>query len=132
MLHVNEGTPIYGKTRFMKILYIASQELHYFLTQKNFYHFKQFYFSPYSDELNKDLKQLEKRGFLKRRIQITGFIEENIYSITNYGSRFLWETINLINPMIIEGFSEIKNKYDNIPLSALTEIIYERYPQFLQ
>lgn len=134
MLYVCNGAPIRGKTRFVKLMYIAGRKLQKSKKTVDFYNFIRYYYGPFASELVSDLDFLIERNLVNHVLRENrtdyGTYEENVYQITDNGIMAL-ETNREEIPFfqkIFEIFTEVKETYNNIPLSMLIQKIYFKYP----
>lgn len=134
MLSVCNERPIRGKTRLVKLMYIAGRKLQKLRIPVDFYQFRRYYYGPFASELIADLETLIERNLINHvvRENVTdyGVYVENIYEITTEGIAVLAansEQIPFIQK-IYDVFMEVKAKYNNIPLSMLIQEVYRKYP----
>ena len=134
MLYVCNEVPIRGKTRFVKLMYIAGEKLRKSKIPVDFYKFMRYYYGPFANELVADLDFLIERNLVNHVLHENstdyGTHEVNVYQITDNGIRTL-ETSRGEIPLfqkISEIFTEVKETYNNIPLSMLIQEIYVKYP----
>lgn len=133
MLGVNENTPISGKTRFIKLMYIASVSLKKEKLPIDFYNFYQHYYGPYNDELIKDIESFANEGCIHQTVTHIptsyGVYEENTYLLTEKGKQLFQKYVDERGvERIIKILEEVKRKYASIPLFALVQEVYTKYP----
>jgi len=133
MLGANENMPISGKTRFVKLMYIASVSLKKEKLLIDFYNFYQHYYGPYNDELIKDIESLSNEGYIHQTVTHNptsyGVYEENTYFLTEEGKQLFQKYVDKRGvERIIRIFEEVKRKYASIPLFALIQEVYTKYP----
>ena len=131
ILSVSNRTPVQGKTRLMKLMYIASVELKKENKDIDFYEFRRHYYGPYSDEIVHDLETLAAEGFIRHKIVAYenpyGVYEENIYQITQRGIEVLERKRSRISLDILRLIERVKAKYNNLPLTMLIQEVYTKY-----
>jgi len=131
ILSMGNGTPIRGKTRLVKLTYIASIELKKAHKDIDFYEFRRHYYGPYSDEINDDLETLIAEGFIRHEIVAQespcGIYEENTYQITARGVEELERKWSRISPDILRLIEQVKTRYNNMPLTMLIQEVYAKY-----
>jgi uncharacterized protein YwgA len=115
-------------------MYIVGKKMEKAKMPVDFYKFKRYYYGPYADELAIDLENLIQNNLvdhtINERVSALGVYEENVYQITNSGSMTLEARIGEIPffQRISSIFTEVKEKYNDIPLSLLIQEIYSKYP----
>jgi uncharacterized protein YwgA len=130
LLSADNGEPIRGKTRLMKLAYIATRELGKTIP---LYKFRRYYYGPFSDELVDDLESLVHQGLISHSEELMvsshAIYVENVYSITERGDHILQEkTSGTSFRKLLDIVSEVKRKYNHIPLSMLINQVYLNYP----
>lgn len=134
MLSVCNEEPIRGKTKLVKIMYIAGRELKKLKISVDFYKFYRHYYGPFADELISDLENLIQRNlvdhFVRENITNRGIYEENFYRITPEGIIALEANSEEITffQEISNVFMKVKRKYNRVPLSMLIQEVYRKYP----
>jgi len=133
MLSLCNERPIRGKTKFVKLMYIAGRELQKLKISVDFYKFYRHYYGPFADELVSDLENLIQRNLvdhvLHENITNRGIYEENFYRITPEGRIALEansEEIHFLQK-ISDVFTKVKGKYNRVPLSMLIHEVYKKY-----
>ena len=131
ILSMCNGIPIRGKTRLVKLTYIASIELKKARKDIDFYEFRRHYYGPYSDEISDDLETLIAEGFIRHEIVAHespyGIYEENTYQITARGVEELERKRSRISPDILRLIEQVKTRYNNMPLTMLIQEVYTKY-----
>jgi len=132
MLSTCNGSPIRGKTRLVKLMYIAGSRLKKEHKHVDFYKFDKYYYGPYCNELSNDLEILVAQKLINHEIiqhQTTcGIYEENVYQITKKGITEAEKKKSLSNSTIVRIIEEVKTKYNNMSLSMLIQEVYKKYP----
>jgi len=130
LLSADNGEPIRGKTRLMKLAYITTKELDKTIP---LYKFRWHYYGPFSDELVDDLESLAQQGLINHSeepiVSSHAIYVENVYSITEQGDHIIQEKKS--DPSfrkLLDIVSKIKWKYNNIPLPMLINEVYLNYP----
>jgi uncharacterized protein YwgA len=125
------GSPIQGKTRLVKLVYVASHELMKAHKKVPIYEFHRYYYGPFSQEIVNDLETLQSEKLISHKIvqhgETCGY-EENVYRITEKGTTEIEKKRTLSNLDIFEIVEKIKNQYNDIPLSMLVHEVYSKYP----
>lgn len=130
LLDANERELVRGKTRLVKLIYIASKKLRKHLPV---YEFRWYYYGPFSNDLVNDLEILAEEGLIDHSEELLGsqygrFIE-NVYSITREGGHALDEKrSDRYFEYARDILSEVKKRYNDIPLSMLINEVYFKYP----
>lgn len=134
LLFCKDKEPVYGKTRLIKLMYIAKRKTEYFGLPIDFYDFDKYYYGPFCKTLLNDLDALIKKGYVKHEMKLHGhpfgFYEENVYEITDEGMHFLeniFKKIPYLDKLTII-FEGVKKKYNNMPLFMLIHEVYTKYP----
>ena len=125
LLRADDEKPIFGKTRFMKLMYIADKELAKKGISVNLYNFCKHYYGPYSDELTTDLESLVREKLVSCDIRISGVFKENIYTLTKTGEQLLPKDLD---SNVVKIFETVKRRYGDMSLSSLIREVYTNYP----
>jgi uncharacterized protein len=157
----DEGEPIDGRTRLMKLLFILQHDYPAgkSLDTKRTYNFQAYHFGPFSKELYNDLEFLENVGLVQASSQgdaspidqqeeekvvediAIGDVEEEgsllfeqeRYKLTPHGMD--WVQKNLIPEapeLLMTSIHDIKSKFAPLPLTSLLRYVYSKYPEFAQ
>ena len=131
----NRGKPVEGRTRFQKMIFLLRQRADFF---EEGYDFVPHNYGPYSTELQNDIDDLIRDGFLIMNLKT---IEEGKikyeYAITGGGSAILEKILS--NKELDEKFKfskvlelaeEIKHEVNSKDLTSLLADIYSEYPDF--
>lgn len=130
LLATDEGEPVRGKTRLVKLLYITSKKLKGTIPV---YEFRWHHYGPFSNEIVDDLEYLAQQGLITHseevRVSPYGFYIENVYSITKEGERVLRGKRSSKSFGKASNIAfKVKEKYNHIPLSMLIHEVYVKYP----
>jgi uncharacterized protein YwgA len=109
-------------TRLQKIAFILEEEVF-----KDWAKFEPNDYGPYSKELAKALKELEKEGKIIHVIDEVGLSK---YYLTDDGRKQFNELLKSINPNDIAKAEEIVERHKDDALSYLIAYVYANYPQY--
>jgi len=135
LAYVDNGRPIEGRTRFQKMIFLLHKQTPFF---KQKYDFVAHNYGPYSSELQNDIDDLIREGFLVGSFKTVeeGKIKYD-YSITSIGASLI--TKLLANKDLNKKFKfskilnlaeQIKNNVNTKDLSSVLSEIYQQYPDF--
>ena len=133
MLAANNGAPIIGKTRFMKLMYLLDLDL----KKSNFdsYEFQRDSHGPYSLQIKKDLDALIKDGYVSyERREDDSRVLVDVYSITTNGqsrlNNIFLQRDDISGENTIEYIKDtsgnIKRQYNDASSYVLGKVIYSR------
>ncbi len=138
VLYLDNQSPIEGRTKFQKIMFIIEQEvkgIDKYFSQKHSW--DAYHFGPFSDSLLEDLELLNLWGLI--RIKEKYFEEEDIsseyvvYEITEKGKRIVkGKILPKLPTKVIKKITEIKQKYIKMPVMEIISDVYKRYPVFAE
>ena len=134
LTYANEGESVEGRTRLQKMIFLLLEQAPFF---KHRYDFVAHNYGPYSPELQSDIDDLIREGFLVVNYKTVeeGKIKYE-YTITSIGASFITKILaNRVNrkfkfSKILELAKEIKSDVNTKNLSSLLAEIYQRYPDF--
>lgn len=119
-----------GKTRFQKLVYLIQDEATAKDIQRSSFIYKLSHYGPFSAELSSVLDDLQNRGLLKERVELTlsGY-ERYVYSITEKGRRLLERSKrkSLLSKRLMEIVNDVADEFGDVPLSELVDEAYGRY-----
>lgn len=129
---------IRGITRLDKLIFLIQKKI-----EINFYNFVKYDFGPWSGEIQSDIRLLRegdlvdiKEEELKLSVEIIDrtYRDENvntveIYSLTEAGEKVAKDIYEKLSANVRENISEIKNKFNHIPLTDLLKYVYLNYPE---
>ncbi len=139
LLYTDNATPIIGKTRIQKIVYLYEEELHkqigwdkkVITKEGSLFGFYPHYFGPFSDNLHKYLDELTAFNIIEQESIKNNSIPHKSatkYMITTLGKNYveskLMKYIDIIKMGII---SEFKIKYNNMIRDDLLYYVYNKY-----
>ncbi|MFX4237467.1 hypothetical protein ACOL20_04010 [Aliarcobacter butzleri] len=139
LLYTDNATPIIGKTRIQKIVYLYEEELHKQIgwdkkvvtKESSLFGFYPHYFGPFSDNLPIYLDELIAFNIIEQEI-----IKNNSspnkpvtkYTITNLGINYVEsKLLKYIDSIKIDLLSEFKIKYNNMIRDDLLHYVYNKY-----
>jgi uncharacterized protein len=154
-----EGTPIRGRTRLQKILFLLTQEHHIERWVAGYYSFEPYKFGPFSPEVYEDLEFLENVGLLEdaskpnndaslqeateasaayEDTELPGDIGdeaqpyyEPCYQLTEKGRKFVEQRVMSDMPQSVrEALSLVKRMCGHVPLTSLLRYVYSNYPEY--
>ena len=119
-----------GKTRFQKLVYLIQDEATAKDIQGSSFIYKLSHYGPFSAEFSSVLDDLQNRGLLKERVELTlsGY-ERYVYSITEKGRRLLERSKrkSLLSKRLMEIVNDVADEFGDVPLSELVDEAYGRY-----
>lgn len=128
LLAARDATPICGKTRLVKLMYIADKELKKsgLSTGYNFY---THYYGPYSKELISDLEKLASEKFVEHQIKPIGVgISEHVYSMAKDKHEMVEDLRKRAElQLFVKIFEDVKEKYGNMSLFMLMSEVHHKY-----
>jgi uncharacterized protein YwgA/DNA-binding HxlR family transcriptional regulator len=122
-----------GKTRIMKLLFLLRFE--FGARRGNFFRFKAWLYGPYSDEVSKDLGEIENQGLIiKRNIpyKIENAREEHIlyeYALTDVGKSIAHELLLSLKQDEVDAICRLK-RFNQMTLNELIAHVYRLYPRY--
>lgn len=156
-----EGEPVDGRTRLMKLLYLlqADYQIEQVLNLRNSYTFQTYHYGPFSKDVYDDIVFLENVGLIKT--SSTGLaspvdqdegekvvadisigetnedvgvvFEEERFGLTETGIRFVkQELIPNVPGDVYSAIRELKGKFAGVPLTSLLRYVYSRHPEFAE
>lgn len=135
LAYVNNGQPVEGRTRFQKMVFLLHEGAPFF---KQKYDFVAHNYGPFSPELQSDIDDLIREGYLVGTFKTVeeGKIKYE-YSITGKGASFITKILEdrgldkkFKFSKILEIANRIKNDLNTKDLSSMLADIYERYPDY--
>lgn len=135
LTYANDGQPVEGRTRLQKMIFLLLEQASFF---KHRYDFVAHNYGPYSPDLQSDIDDLIREGFLLVNYKTVeeGKIKYE-YTITSIGASFITKILanKVLNrkfkfSKILELTKEIKSDVNTKNLSSLLSEIYQRYPDF--
>jgi hypothetical protein len=142
LLYINERSPIIGKTKFQKLVYVYEEECHkqlglhkkLNLNEINLFSFRPYNYGPFSDKLVEVLKTLVSTKYIQEEIEKNAFLfddsygERISYSISDIGARFVEEKIlEYLDTYILEKLSDFKNMYTKMTTLEIITYVYNKY-----
>lgn len=133
--YANNGEAIEGRTRFQKMIFLLLKHGNFFNQQ---YDFIAHNYGPYSTELQSDIDDLIREGFLEVNFKTVeeGKIKYE-YAITSGGISLLQKILsdNVLNKKFkfsktLAIAEKIKAEINSKDLASLLSDIYEEYPGF--
>jgi uncharacterized protein YwgA len=134
LLEANNEQRIHGKSRLLKMLYLLGNEIRNEEKDIHYYNFSFNAFQPSSEEIQKDLNNLIEKNFVKKEesfgeLPFGYYIEKN-YSITDNGVEELKKASLSENERIMQLISELKECYNDMPLSMLIQEVNNKNPMY--
>lgn len=135
LTYANNGEPVEGRTRFQKMLFLLRERANFF---EEGYDFIPHNYGPYSTELQNDIDDLIREGFIMSNFKTVeeGKIKYE-YVITGGGASILEKILSNKSldrkfkfSKVLELAEEIKHEVNNKDLSSLLADIYKEYPDF--
>jgi len=119
MLSAGDGKPIAGKTRLIKMMYLAGLQLRKLGVE--FYDFYIHHYGPFTSDIEKDLNSFIKDNYIRRETKEYGpGLLTNIYAITPEGQTKAKSVIAQLEDHRIKNIIDnVKIQYNDIPLSML-------------
>ena len=117
--HFND---IEGKTRLTKYLFLLEKEGNLGLR----YGFISKHFGPYSPQLDAEITKLKELGLIKEFLEKDGKTIK--FSLTSKG--FELKDNYEIDYDLVQTIKRILNKYNDLTLKELIDIIYANYPEY--
>ena len=153
-----DGEPIDGRTRLMKMLYLLQKEyqINEALNLKHGYSFQAYHYGPFSKDVYDDIGFLENVGFIEasskglagpvdqneeERLvedvsigeseEDVGFVfEEERYKLTREGLAFVEKELAPDVPdHVFELIKDLKINFAELPLSSLLRYVYSKHPE---
>ena len=130
-LQADEGKPVFGRTRFQKLIFLTQKAI-----PKPLYNFIPHNYGPYCPEVQQDIRILKEKGWLVEEPK--ELEEERItytYKITPKGV----EVINSLRndaqfkdqvETTLDKCKEIKDEFLFLPLKELIHYVYNEYPEY--
>jgi len=122
-----------GKTRLMKLLFLMRFDVGY--RGENFFRFKAFKYGPYSESVERDLKELKEDNLIyeKALVYEKGNCGEEVcfeYGLTAEGKKITKQILeDLVTPER-EALEKLRF-FNEMPLDNLLEYVYRKYPKFV-
>lgn len=118
MLSADGGKSIVGKTRLIKLMYLAGLQLR--KLGVDFYNFYTHYHGPFTPDIEKDLNSLIENNYVRQEVKEYGPLLTNIYAITPNGQTKVKSiTAQLKDRRIKNIIENVKVQYNDVPLSML-------------
>jgi|AntRauTorckE6833_2_1112554.scaffolds.fasta_scaffold62894_2 uncharacterized protein YwgA len=133
------GGKVNGKTRIQKLAFLATEQLKE--DEIHPYDFVPYDYGPYAKSLFSSLETLEEYGFVEERTRRTyGGNTRTDYRLTADGER-IYEDNLPDDPetdgerrleTIDEVAQDVVSEYNEMPLSNLLELVYDKYPEYAE
>lgn len=132
LLYAKNQEPIYGRTRFQKVTFLAQR-----IENGNWYKYIPHKYGPYAPDLQNDLLLLTNEGYIKEEeVVLKDDRTSYKYSITDLGITFI-ESIENTKPeyqqkitVLISSFNKIKEQLNSWDLDKLIRTVYKLYPEY--
>lgn len=129
ILDACDNEAVEGITRMQKLVFLAQREVDD--VEKDTYKFEAYDYGPFSKDLYGDLDALVENGFVDSYEEETpDGNEKQIYEITEKGERLLEMYREALDEEIpIDSLSELKKRYNRMPLLQMIKRVYDTYPE---
>lgn len=128
-LYTDQSEPIEGATRFQKLVFLAQNEWNL----KDYYEYRPDRFGPYSTDLRADLDTLRNEGYIERNTETNSYgYARIIYSLTPDGVKEARRLLNAGNESVFDLVQEVKQKYNDQPISDLLQYVYHHYDEYVE
>ena len=132
MLYANNGTPIKGKIRLEKMIFLLDQLIrrkHLHIADK-LYDFRAYSYGPFSEDVYDDVELLKDLGLLRKE----GSEENPSYEITEKGKTLIEKMIEkgVMPESLLGEVERIKRRWNCVDLYSLLRYIYENYKEYTQ
>ncbi len=134
LIYADQQSPVEGRTRLQKMLFIFQQEIEdkLNLDLADGYQFQAYDYGPFAPDLYQDLEELVSRGLVvEEKEEFDDRVKYN-YKITKDGKKIVEDQIESK-----EEFDEflteaelLKSQFNNLSLQELIDKVYSKYPQF--
>lgn len=134
LAHANDCTPIKGRTRFQKIIFLFEQSMLGKKGAEQTYSFTPYNFGPYSVMLQYDVNELVEDGYLKLDM-VTLDSDKYIYNynLTENGRFYIENVLNTHEEKLQDAYESlkiIKAEANETDLDALLRKMYSEYPEY--
>jgi uncharacterized protein len=149
LLFVSNASPIIGRTRLQKIVFLYENECHKHLgfneflsvNKESLFGFYPHNFGPFSKKLYDYTNDLLAYNFINSSNNISNKVDffsnkvdnNTIYQITDIGKNYVEsELLKYIDSIIVDDLSAFKNKYTSISLNDLIFFVYNSYEKYTE
>lgn len=136
-MYACEQEPIEGRTRLQKMVFLMQQrfeEKGEDPLQTDGFKFIPYDYGPFSKDLYAELDRMSEKEEIKDSIEEIG--DDSVkydYYIQDYGEEFTEnQLVKEEAQIILQLAEEIKNEYNDVPLSDLIDDVYSKYPKYAE
>lgn len=137
LMYANEGTPIEGRTRLQKLVFLLQKQLEneeIELGSDIEYEFVPYDYGPFSKELYADLDQAVLAEMVAgRKEDIDDEVTKYEYRIKKKGERWFEAACDSTEKQqILQIAEDVKSEYGDMLLSDLIDEVYSRFPRYAE
>jgi len=140
ILYADNQTPIIGKTKIQKIIFLYEEELHKKLNfhktltaNESLFNFTAYNYGPFSKKMVLFINALYKLKYIEIFDTNTKNHDDELiegYKITELGKEYLKSKIfDFIDEIKFETISQFKNKYNSMGHNELLRYVYTQYEE---